>query len=220
MGRRRVLLLLLLPFVGVHADEASVAKPEVKPADRWTYRQVRTSSRRADAPRASEPVVYELNVTFVGPKAIEAVSTLPDGKEIDTTWTPEWNVVTDGRTGSFFPDTGLLRFPLSPGLRYSSHFEVVRPRRDSFDAKDSLNVLVVGWEEVSVPAGTFRALKVEATGTYQRLDKSTNNTGGLHYVVWYVPQLKRWAKLVFETTARRGGPGYRQIEELLSYRVQ
>lgn len=220
MDLRCALVLLLLPLAAARADDAAVAKPEVKPADSWTYREVRTGSGRADAQRAAEPVVYELKVTFVGPKAIEAVSTLPGGKEIDTTWTPEWNVVTDGRTGSFFPDTGLLKFPLNPGLRYSSQFEVVRPRQARFDSKDNLNVLVVGWEEVSVPAGTFRALKVEATGTYHRVDKAAYNTGGLHYVVWYVPELKRWAKFLFESTARRGGPGYRQTEELLSYRVQ
>lgn len=218
MARRRTLAALAaagLVALAAWADDPPVPGPDVKAGDSWTYRQTRTGER---AP--AEPVVYEIKVTFVGPKAIKAVSTLPGGKEIDTTWTPEWNVVTDGRSGSFFPDSGLLRFPLKPGLRYNTQYELVRPRRDSFDSKNTLNVRIAGWEELSVPAGTFRALKVEANGTFERADKARDAIGELHYVVWYVPELKRWAKLSFRSTSRRGGPGMRQEEELLSYRVQ
>lgn len=129
-------------------------------------------------------------------------------------------MVTDGRSGSFYPDTGLLRFPLRPGMRYSAQFEVVRPRQSTFDSKVTLGVQVVGWEEVSVPAGRFRALKLEATGSYERQDKEKQASGAMRYVIWYVPGLKRWAKFTLQTDSPRRGAGTRQTEELLSYRVQ
>jgi hypothetical protein len=221
MRRRALACLLLLALAPAAraADEGVVERPALKPGDSWKYRHSRSG------PNVKNPGqrVYEFRITFVGPKAVTAVQTMPSGKEIDTTWTPEWNIVTDFRSGSFFPDSGVFRFPLRPGTAYASTYEVVRPRNDTFDAKNSLAVTVVGWESVTVPAGTFRALKVEATGTATRQDRSHKrgpNSGTLHFVYWYVPELKRWAKMTFEGVDRFGRPGAQESEELLSYRVQ
>lgn len=198
------------------ADEAAVERPQLKAGERWTYRYSRTG------PRVRNPGtrVYELVITFVGPKAIESVQTMRSGKEIDTTWTPEWNLVNDLRSGSFLPDSGTFRFPLRQGARYSSSYEVLRPKAEKTDARQTLEVNVVGWEEVTVPAGTFRALRLEATGTSRRLDRETRRPGSLHYVYWYVPEVKRWAKMTLQGSDSRGVPGAEETEELLSYKVQ
>ena len=37
-------------------------------------------------------------------------------------------------------------------------------------------VKVVGWEEVGVPAGKFRALRIESEGRFQRVDTSISGT--------------------------------------------
>lgn len=163
-------------------DDAPVLWPQVRVGDRWTYRLTDQASVK----------IYDLKVTFVGQDAIQAVSTIRGtDQEIDTTWTAEWNAVNDRLTGSFFPESGLLRFPLKPGRRYTSEYEVARPRtRDSFRAKNTLEVSVVGWQEVTVPAGTFRALKIDAPGTYERLD--VRRRGPLHVTLWYAPEVRRW----------------------------
>lgn len=208
--------LLLAGLAARAADEPAIERPQLKAGDRWTYRYSRTG------PRVRNPGtrVYELVVTFVGPKAIESVQTLRSGKEIDTTWTPEWNLVNDIRSGSFVPDSGTFRFPLRPGASYRSSYEVLRPKADVTDAKQTLEVKVVGWEEVTVPAGTFRALRLEATGSSERLDRQTRRSGSLHYVYWYVPEVKRWAKMTMQGFDGRGFPGAQESEELLSYKLQ
>lgn len=195
------------------AEERAVDRPDVRAGDRWTYRFTRTG------PKVRHPKVrvYELAVTFVGPKAVQSVQTQPDGKQFDTTWTPEWNVVNDMRSGSFFPDSGMFRFPLRPGATYASTYEVVRPKADTTDARYTLEVRVAGWEEVTVPAGTFRALRVEATGTSRRLERYTRHAGTIHYVYWYVPQVKRWAKMTMEGFDGRGLPAAQETEELIFY---
>ncbi len=215
MDRRLLAVLLLFGLSGpcLADDESLVAKPDVKAGDTWKY-------RHTDSQQKHGPVVFEFKVTFVGPNAVEAVSVLPNGNEIDTTWTPEWNAVTDARSGSFFPHSGLFKFPLKPGTTYQSQYEVVRPRQNTFDSKNTVHVKVLGWEQVSVPAGTFRALRIEATGTTDRLDKRNPGFGALHTVVWYVPELKRWAKRIFETMDRRGRPARHDSEELLEYHLQ
>jgi hypothetical protein len=205
-----VLAALLLPGSAAAGDDSPVLRPKVKVGDRWTYRLTDLRSVK----------VYEMKVTFVGQDAIEAVSTVQgSGKEIDTTWTREWNAVNDRLTGSFFPDNGVLRFPLKPGLRYSSQYEVARPRaRESFRAKNALEVSVVGWEEVTVPAGTFRALKVDAPGTYERLDAPFS--GPMHIALWYAPEVRRWVKWTFENRARNGRLLRRESHELMEYHLQ
>lgn len=158
-------------------------------------------------------------MSFVGLNVIQAINTQHGtGEEIDTTWTPEWNSVSDGRSGSFIPENGVLRFPLQPGARYTSQFEIVRPRQGAFRSKVTLNATVAGWEEIAVPAGKFRALKVDAPGTYQRVDVS--GAGKVRYMVWYVPEVKRWVKWTFENTNFRGEPLLREGEELVAYRLQ
>ena len=210
---RAALLALLVCATMAAADEAVVDRPDVRPGDRWTYRFSRAG------PNVKHPKVrvYELVVTFVGPKVVQSVQTGPEGKQVDTTWTPEWNVVNDLRSGSFYPDSGMFRFPLRPGASYASAYEVVRPKADTTDAKYTLEVRVAGWEEVTVPAGTFHALRVEATGTSRRLDRATRRAGTVHYVYWYAPQVKRWAKMTMEGLDRRGQPAARETEELIFY---
>jgi hypothetical protein len=80
-------------------------------------------------------------------------------------------------------------------------------------------VRVLGWEEVSVPAGKLRALKVEAKGSFQRLD--TSFRGWQRTVIWYSPEVKRWAKFTFES----GGRSPNQLDlirsvELVEFKVQ
>ena len=68
---------------------------------------------------------------------------------------------------------------------------------------------VTGWETVTVPAGTFRALKVIQKGVWRRLDNGSSHVQEIAF--WYVPEVKRWVKL--EAT----GGLTRLIEELVSY---
>lgn len=209
--RRALAGLLCIVALGAAADDdALVLWPQVKVGDRWTYRLTDEASVK----------IYDLKVTFVGQDAIQAVSTIRGtGQEIDTTWTPEWNAVNDRLTGSFFPESGLLRFPLKPGRRYTSEYEVARPHtRDSFRAKNTLAVSVVGWQEVTVPAGTFRALKIDAPGTYERLD--VRRRGPLRVTLWYAPEVRRWVKRTFENRAPGGRLLRHESQELVEYRLQ
>jgi hypothetical protein len=209
---RRVLAvaLSLAAFAAAAADDAPVLWPQVKVGDRWTYRLDDGESVR----------ISDMQVTFVGQDAIYAVSTIRGtGEEIDTTWTAEWNAVNDRLTGSFYPDSGVLRFPLKAGLHYTSQYEVARPRRrESFRAKNTLEVSVVRWEDLTVPAGTFHALKIDARGTYERFDRRLR--GPLHIVVWYAPEVRRWVKWVFENDSPRGRVLRHESQELLEYHLQ
>jgi hypothetical protein len=76
------------------------------------------------------------------------------------------------------------------------------PLRGAWEVRHKRHVKVVGWEEVTVPAGTFRALRIEAEGPFERVDMPI--VGTAKEVMWYVPQVKRYVKWTFENWNVRG----------------
>jgi hypothetical protein len=205
----RHLAILLLAFPALCAAQFSntVAKPEVKVDDRWLYRR---SDHRYEPP----VLLYELRVTFVDQRAIHTVLARQGRpRDSDATWTPEWNGVTSVDDGVVTIKAGLMQFPLTVGGAYDAQWDMRRPRVGSFHARHARLVKVVGWEEVEVPAGKFNALKLVAEGTWQRLDGKGKASGWSRNTVWYVPEVKRWVKTLYEDAQGKTG------EELVFYVV-
>jgi hypothetical protein len=181
MIRLLILLSMFMPLAPAAQPAEPIPRPEVKVGDRWTYRATGQVDLGA--------VEYEIQVTLVDEKSIVGFATRKrDGKEIDAIWTPDWNVVSgiDGMT--FRPSGGLLQFPLAVGKQYRHSFEAERPRDGKGITRVSMTVVVVGWETVEVPAGKFRALRVEATHDGRR--------NGPQVTAWYAPEVKRYVRLI------------------------
>src|SRR6185295_7507203 len=133
------------------------------------------------------------------------------------------------------PDTGLLRFPLRVGDSYTASFRMESTRKGGetnaraiqgvsstdFDYK----VKVVRWEEISVPAGRFRALRIEAEGNLRRAQATgPGGNGFARTVIWYAPEVKRWVKYLYEGSLPRFAgvlaPNERMGEELVLFQPQ
>jgi hypothetical protein len=168
---------------------------------------------------------YEMQVVFSDRGVIQVVNTQKSKvEEFDTTYTADWNAVsTAGRV--FYPHTGWFKFPLQAGDRYKAAYESVIPGKN-IKARNQREVAVVGWEEVVVPAGKFRALKIVSEGRFQRVE--TSSVSGLsRNVIWYVPEVRRWVKLTLENrpgsqTGKGPGKGKGEYsgEELVEYKIQ
>lgn len=208
---RALAALLLVVFLAYPAfsaaqADAPVAKPNVKVDDRWVYRR---TDRRMKPPTA----IYEIRVSFVDSRVIHAVVEQQGRRrETDATWTPEWNAVVAPDEGVVELEKGMFQFPLSPGRQYPAAWEIRRPRAGAFHVRHERKVAVVGWEDIEVPAGKFRALKVQADGHFRRFDKLASDEARNTY--WYVPQVKRWVKHVYQDVQLE------VVEELYFYRVQ
>lgn len=158
-----VLLLTAFPILSAGQTDARVVKPEIRVGDSWTYRATNVLGPGED--------VHETRVSFADDKVILAVSTRKrDAKEFDSSWTPEWNAVTSYTGRMFRPHTGTFRFPLRVGDKHAVKYELLRPRLDTIESSTTGAVTVVGWETVDVPAGKFRALKVELDSMVQPSD--------------------------------------------------
>jgi hypothetical protein len=208
---KRAALAALFSFFAAFACAQEVARPDVRVGDRWTY-------QRMDYDAGKSRGRYEMRVVFAERGVIQVVNT-SQGKaeEVDATFTAEWNAVTSaGRV--FNPHTGWFRFPLRIGDGWQSSFETILPKKQA-TSRNERSVKVVGWEEVVVPAGKFRALKVVADGGYQGLE-NTSRAGTARNTIWYVPAIKRWVKIINENRPSGRGAGEHFGEELVDYKLQ
>ncbi|MGH8724906.1 MAG: hypothetical protein ACREU1_08610 [Burkholderiales bacterium] len=212
MGRvPAIALFLALPVLCAAQADTPVARPEVKVGDRWIYHHWDQLGQKLVKS-------YELRVSFVDRNVIHTVVKRQDQEESDAMWTADWNATQSVLgEGVVNPHTGFFRFPLQAGDRYKSSFEIAFPQRGSFRQRRDYTIKVVGWEEVTVAAGRFRALKLEAGGSWQRLDAPGG--GRLLSTFWYAPEAKRWVKNILEVHGPKG-PGVISVEELVLFNVQ
>jgi len=207
-------LACLLSFSAFGADEASpVAKPDVKAGDRWVY-------RRTD--HLTNKVAFTRNdrVASTGPDEILVVSKRSDQtSEFDIFQTSEWGAIAIGGL-ALIPRAEFFKFPLKVGATHQTAYETTNrgsPARFKFD----FTVKVLAWEDVAVPAGNFRALKVEANGTFIRLDSGQRFGGMARFRFWYVPEIKRWAKSSYEQGASGFAyPDVTYTDELIQFALQ
>lgn len=200
---------------------AQVAAPALKPGDTWTYRGIDNYSKRATG-------TWTREVTAAAPGGIRIV-TREDGTTSESLFrTPgemASGVLGDRARGTMEPALSMTPFPLAEGKTWSQ--KVTRTDPATGERREMLVTgRVRGWETVKVPAGEFKALKVERTlylGDYDSFRGITQRTE----TEWYAPDIRGAARIVvFEefcdrpTGCAMGSymPGLRATYELISYR--
>lgn len=195
---------LTLPGVG-RAQDRYAPRPILVAGDTWTYK-VLSDSRTF----GSREEMLVRTVSFAGDAAILGTSVRiingKAGEEEDWTMTPELNIVasTIRITGSvnkvtLTPHRGTFHFPLRVGDQYESSYRLVTTNQD----KTKIEIVVartskvLGWETISVPAGTFSTLVVESHGVTSsaKKDSPTSTVSEKH---WYSPDVRHWVKSVIQ----------------------
>jgi hypothetical protein len=207
---RRTLGLLVLPLLGsacagpgqglgiaqCGADRGTVAAPEVRAADVWTYRQI-------DAYTGIDRGVFRLEVEGVSADAIEARLTGAENQPASESYTRQWGwrqvsnrgwdwltrLAYASPTVVFSPPFDSTPFPLRAGQSWSDSGFAIDPQTGARIAIESTSKAAC-WEQVSVPAGSFVALRIERTAYLQDVawDKSQTT---LRQVDWYAPEANR-----------------------------
>jgi hypothetical protein len=138
-----------------------------------------------------------------------------------------------------------LSFPLSQGRSWDVAYTEESPNKNHKSEKFENRFTVVGFETVEVPAGKFRAMKIESEGHWDaelapsqsvvqgaesgqsgatlvtQVQKTTarETTGRTYKVFWYVPEVKRWVKSVEEYYSSGGVRNERYTQELESFKA-
>jgi hypothetical protein len=220
----------------------TVAPPVLQPQDTWKYR--RTTETRPDIWR---------QVHFEGTVLRNSASTmLIQNKEVDSPNPPREILI--GSDWSSFRSLGgketvvhrPFTFPMSVGKTWDLEFTDDHPGNKSHKSETRrLKYRVIDWEDVEVPAGKFKALKIEAEGSWsgeiapqttassasqagaqgttavvQTVNvKAETVTGRLYQAYWYAPEVKREVRSVEENYDTNGVRTARFTNDLESYKV-
>ena len=138
-----------------------------------------------------------------------------------------------------------LVFPLKPGKTWRVEYTEANPNRQHTSETFGSDFTVVGWEDVQVPAGSFKAIKIEAQGQWSamvapsvssdarghvdangavsvsqsQVTRPHAASGRLYKAFWYVPEQKRFVKSVEEYYDSKGVRSSRYTEELQSSKL-
>ena len=186
------------------ADLAKVERAEPKVGNTWTYAVLDPLSRA----QTSEFVVTTMSIDDSQIKTEVKTSSGSTGISITDR---DGRVIADTQR-AYTPPKQTYSYPLEVGKKweYSTTFPYPACGTSRIDIKAE----VVGWETVTVPAGTYRALRVDHSGYWNNCYGSDRHTEKY----WYVPALKADVKveIVWGTRGGTGGNAY----ELKSAKVE
>ena len=242
----RTRLLVLLGMFGasavVHAQE--VPLPQLLEGDKWVYNVKIEQPPQGSTSRKWESSVVRASSSSVVIARKPADSNLPAQ---ESAMAPDWSrsASVNGKSTTTVKN---FDFPLQVGKKWEVAFTEEKPNDKLKLVKRTFLYKVIGWEEVKVTAGTFKALKIEADGdlyneflptnivagsrieagasgssvTVQSRNPTTPGpaTGKYYKAIWYAPEVKREVKSVEETFSSGGSLSNRTTAELDSYQVQ
>jgi len=236
--------LLLPALMGLMLSSLAWAqtldRPVVKVGDTWIYRT--TTERGSSGWNQTDE---EIKVTRVTPTAIfiatKASGSTQPPKEMLVG--PDWSRMRDVN-GKETVVNRPFAFPLADGKSWDVLYSEQNPNKDHKSERFDSRFRVVGYETVEVPAGKFRALKIESEGHWEAelaprqsvvqgaqsgqgaatLVTQVQNTaerqtsGRLYKAFWYAPEVKRWVKSVEEYYSSGGVRSERYSQELESFK--
>lgn len=194
---------LLLAFCAIFivategfAQSLSVEKPDLKIGDSWTYRTINLMNDQ-------ETMRYQQTITEVSDTEIKlddyvisSSNTSNAGKTFKKradkdTWTFYDTRVKDGKQIAFV-------FPLVIGNEWKYDF-TWNTSRTSESAK------VEGEETITVPAGTFKTIKIVHNGFYNYTWNGSPYSARIEETYWYAPEIKRFVKREYLDRNQWGG---------------
>ena len=237
---RRVWYFLAGISLVSQAHAQTVKIPVIVPNDTWTYQN--TTETRVGWNQTD----IETTVTRAGPDEIavdtrRVGSTMPARESLSGRDWDRFRSVNGQETVVNKP----LSFPLTIGKSWTIDYLEKHPNRQHDSERFRSVFTVTSWEDVTVPAGTFHAIKIEAEGTWWAVSApatsavsasriyaqgattliqaghsgATSGSGRTYKSFWYVPGVKKWVKSVEEYYDAGGVRTARYSEELKSYKV-
>jgi len=219
----RITLAAALLLAAVPAA-AQTPAPSLNVGDTWSYRQTNLYNRE-DIGTVSRAV------EAAGAREIRLVSRSADGRILDQSSYNGPGMLASGTlseraTGALAPALELAPYPLKEGAKWTQ--KVMRDDALSHEKRETLIMgKVVGWETVKVPAGEYRALRIERRIDLGDYDAFRGPT--LRWETeWYAPDVKGPVKLqvieeYYEHRYSRMAspmPGVRTVYELVSYKAR
>jgi len=193
--------------------EGKIPAPRFVVGDEWEFLSV---SSAASPGSEAVPAIDWTKVVGVSDDRLRLTHTRldkPGGQPIEPAKTfavsPQLETLFEGKD-AFSGHRKFLSFPLEAGATWSYSYEY--PTGDGRGRfRDDFNCKVVGWEQVTVPAGTYWALRIDQTGWSNNVSPNVPATmraaARLDRTLWYSPE----TKFIVKSELRRSNPGSRSF---------
>jgi hypothetical protein len=237
-----IMVLLTYPYANADTMQTEpIEKPVFKAKDSWTFRINDRSMNGETKERHVAISIVRSNANSILQSAKATDSSMPP---IEKLLGADLSLSTS-ISGKEVIVHKPFNFPMESGKKWTISYLRENPNKKVKTHWTELRYEATGWEEVSVPAGTFRAFKVEAEGTWRdefnptpltagsatQMDKDGSVivvknqrpmtpaplTGKIFRSYWFVPAVKREIKNVEEQFNSDGSLATRSTWELESF---
>lgn len=194
----------------------SVNIPTIKAGDTYVIESIHSNNPALS--NVTRRQVVSTNNGIITVSSINLKSKL--GKERVNEFMSEWNLLrtrnADGSGMDYSPPLRYFDFPLFPGKSWQQQ-SVERNIKTGKTKEFILSGLVGCWEDISVPAGTFRAIVI--TLQTEMIDPSQGTRIRSTDVSWYAPDVHRSIKTVSTSQDLQENQG-NQLIQLLEYNLR
>jgi hypothetical protein len=126
----------------------------------------------------------------------------------------------DGGFETFNPSAQSYLFPMRVGnswdLKYIQHITEAAGKERTHDV--AVKLRVVGEEEVDLPGGRVKAMRVERVAQWKQ--RNSESSGTRAQTFWYSGPVKRWVRMEDRSTLASGKIILHELWELVSYEVK
>jgi hypothetical protein len=183
------------------AQPQRVERPAFKVGDSWTYNKI-------DGWKNEFEFAVVSTLTEIGGESIVLETMGLDGSgRTRITRTSDFNLVQTEeqkrtrRTSPYYPN---YAFPLAVGKTWTRDVEFTDTGESDKLVRARLTARVARWEIVTVPAGTFLALRIDIRGDYHGSNASGSWSGEIRDRLWFSPEVRNAVKYEYEDTLGGG----------------
>jgi hypothetical protein len=182
-----------------------IEQPDVRVGDRWRYQvtDLFTNLRTAVTMEVITVTNDQIH-TRSAQSALAALNPTSAGGFVDV-WDRSWNMLrsNEPQERSYHPSP---RFPLESGKRWTA--EIAVAPQPGVTLKYEVVAQVSGWERVTVPAGTYDAVRISMTGRFSASGADIG-VGTIDDILWYAPAIRQFVRKQIKQLAEfsRGATG-------------
>lgn len=190
-----------------------IDRPALKVGEQWTFNHI-------DLWKNEVTGAFRVKVTAVTKNSVTLRSKnlkKPNEAPYIFVETPDLNTVSNSTGRVWSPYFPVFMFPLVPGKTWDRKSTMKRTGGHfKYDTKGT----VQGVEQVTVPAGTFQAVKVTLFTEYDADTSRGQGSGTMSETIWYAPKVDYFVKKHYHDTSWSGSLYNRYKDELVSYKLQ
>ena len=183
------LLACVFAAASVSAQDGArrIESPDVRVGDAWMFNKIDGWNGRLEA--VSVNVVKQSDRSGI----VMESSSLDGSSVAKVLRSTAFNLVrVDGpgftqKAEPFYPN---YSFPLYAGKTWKGKVVLSNTKQPGTEVTAELQGKAVGWETVTVPAGTFLALKLSMKGYYSATGIGGSWNGTIEDALWYVPKVR------------------------------